>query len=184
VRRGDLKRLAELTLILRSQLGDDSAFERLLGKYQRPLHYFVAQLTGSNGAADDAPQEVWVTVYRKIATLRQPERFRVWPYSIARHKAYHAIRKPSRAPLPENGEIAGPEEDVNPFEGYDAARVRQALSRLQPQHREVLLLRFFEGMSYADIAGTMPWPVGTVRSRLNISKKRLREHLDRTGSHE
>ena len=184
MRQEDLKRLADRTWILRCQLGDENAFERLLSKYHRRVRHFVRQLIGSPVAADDVVQEVWLTVYRKIATLKQPEAFVAWLYGIARHKVYHAIRRPAHVELPEDYEIPGHEDEDTSFDRYDAMRIHEAMKLLQPEHREVLVLRFFEEMSYSDIAEAVDCPVGTVRSRLNIAKKRLREHLERTDSHE
>lgn len=184
MRQHDLKRLAERTLILRCQLGDESAFERLVRTYHRSLRYFVRQLVGSTDTADDVLQEVWITVYRKIVTLRQPEAFVAWLYAIARHKVYHAIRRPSHLQLAEDDELLEHEGEDRSIERFDAMLIHEALRLLQPEHREVLILRFFEEMSYSDIAKVVRCPIGTVRSRLNIAKKRLREHFERTGYHE
>jgi RNA polymerase sigma-70 factor (ECF subfamily) len=180
----DLKRLAERTLILRCQLGDESAFERLVRKYHRRLRYFVRQLAGSTDAAEDVLQEVWVTVYRKIATLRQPDAFVAWLYGIARHKVYHAIRRPAYVELAEDCDIPAYEDEDSLLDRYDAVQIHAALSLLQPEHREVLILRFFDAMPYSDIAEAVGCRIGTVKSRLNIAKKRLREHLERTDFHE
>jgi RNA polymerase sigma-70 factor (ECF subfamily) len=125
-----------------------------------------------------------ITVYRKIATLRQPDAFVAWLYGIARHKVYHAIRRPAHVQLTEDCEIADQEDHDGSIDRYDDAQIHQALQLLQPEHREVLILRFFERMPYSDIAEAVRCPVGTVRSRLNIAKKRLREHLERTASNE
>jgi len=184
VQKRDLTRLADRTLILRCQLGDESAFERLVHTYHRRLRYFVRQLVGSTYAADDVLQEVWVTVYRKIATLREPDAFVTWLYRIARHKAYHAIRRPVDVHLVEDCEIPAQADEDQSSGRFDAEQINGALRFLQAEHREVLILRFFEEMPYSDIAEAVRCPVGTVRSRLNIAKKRLRERLERTDSHE
>ena len=180
----DLNRLAERTLILRCQLGDEIAFERLVSKYHRRLRYFVRELVGPAGSAEDVLQEVWVTVYRRIATLRQPEAFVAWMYRIARHKVYHAIRKPAHVELVEDCAIPSHEDKENILDRYEAAQIHAAMRLLRPEHREVLILRFFEEMAYSDIAETVGCQIGTVRSRLHIAKKRLREHLERADSHE
>ena len=180
----NLRQLAERMLILRCQLGDEIAFERLLNRYHRRVRYFVRQLVGSRDTADDLLQEVWITVYRKIATLRQPEAFVAWLYGIARHKVYHAIRRPAHVELPEDSELPAQEEDRGILERYDSAGIHEAWKHLKPEYREVLILRFFEEMPYSDIAKAVRCPVGTIRSRLSTAKKRLREHLERTDSHE
>ena len=179
-----LKRLADRALILRCQLGEDSAFERLVGGYHRRLRYFIRQLVGSTDVADDVLQEIWVTVFRKIATLRSPDAFVPWLYSVARHKAYHAIRRPAHVHLKEDCEVVAGADEGQSIEFYDGDQVHGALGILSPEHREVLILRYFEQMPYSDIAEAVGCPVGTIRSRLNTAKRRMRDHLERTDCHE
>jgi len=79
----------------------------------------------------------------------------------------------------ENMEPIADEEPLDEFSAEDASRVYAALDRLTPEHREVLLLRFIEQMSYEDLAQVTGCPVGTVRSRIHNAKRGLREILKR-----
>jgi len=176
----DLEKLARRTLIIRCQLGDECAFERLVRTYHARLRYFVRQLVASPDTADDVLQEVWVAVFRKIASLREADAFVTWLYRIARHKAYHAIRRPQHVHLAEDQNVPGPEDN----EPCEFVQLNDALGLLQPEHREVLILRYFEEMHYSAIAEALACPVGTVRSRLHVAKMRLRERIERTRHHE
>jgi RNA polymerase sigma-70 factor (ECF subfamily) len=178
------ERVYRSILVVRCQAGDRAAFEELVGLYQARLRYFLARMVGDDDAADDLLQEVWFEVYRGVARLADPGAFTAWLYRIARHRALAGLRKkrPDWSSL-EGVEVAeaGEEDD---FSAEDAGRVNAALGHLAPEHREVLLLRFFEGMAYDDIAGVLGCRLGTVRSRLHYAKRALRRVMGEVPQHE
>jgi len=165
-------------LILRCQLRDPQALAELIDRHQRPVRYFIARLVGNPDLADELSQETWLTVLSKIHTLRSAATFSVWLYRIARNKVYEALRrKKVTIELDENLEVsddAGDEFDA--FE--DAAQVHRCLEKLQPLHREVLLLRFLEEMSYEQMADVLDCNIGTVRSRIFNAKLALKKELE------
>jgi RNA polymerase sigma-70 factor (ECF subfamily) len=171
---------------VRCQAGDRAAFEELVELYQQRLHYFLAKMVGDVHAADDLLQEVWFDVYRGLAKLADPGAFPAWVYRIARHRALRALRK-KRQPLCSLAgvELVGKEEeDTGDFSAEDAARVHAALEKLAPEHREVLLLRFIEEMTYEDMARVIGCQLGTVRSRLHYAKRALRRVMQEVPHHE
>jgi RNA polymerase sigma-70 factor (ECF subfamily) len=89
-------------------------------------------------------------------------------------------------PVPHPVEEAEPSAsaDESDFSAEDAARVHAALNDLAPEQREVLVLRFLEGMSYEDIARVVGSPLGTVRSRIHYAKRALRRAIERMSDHE
>ena len=113
-----------------------------------------------------------------MARLADPGAFPAWLYRIARHRALGELRK-KRQPLSslEGIDLAEEGEDDD-FSAEDAERVHAALGRLAPEHREVLLLRFFEGMTYEDIARVTGCQLGTVRSRIHYAKRALRRVME------
>ena len=168
------ERVYRSVLVVRCQAGDRAAFEELVGLYQPRLRYFLARMVGDDHAADDLLQEVWFDVYRGVARLADPGAFPAWLYRVARRRALAALR--SRRQLPsslEGLDLAGEEADDD-FSAEDAERVHAGLGRLAPEHREVLLLRFAEGMAYEDIARVTGCRLGTVRSRIHYAKRALR----------
>jgi RNA polymerase sigma-70 factor (ECF subfamily) len=172
------ERVYRSVLVVRCQAGDLAAFEELVGLYHARLRYFLASMVGEEHAADDILQEVWFDVYRGVARLADPGTFTAWVYRIARHRALRELRK-RRQPLSslEGIDLAG-EGDEDEFSAEDAERVHAALGRLAPEHREVLLLRFFEGLAYEDIAAVTGCNLGTVRSRLHYAKRALRRVME------
>jgi RNA polymerase sigma-70 factor, ECF subfamily len=175
-----LDQLRHRVIVLKCQLGDRAAWDELYRHYNPPLAYYLRRLTGRDQTGDDVQQEVWLAVVRNIARLKSPEAFTVWLYRIARSKAMSrlpAYRKD--APLEE--EPAAPVEipDDETFSESDMARVHAALDGLRPEHRDVLLLRFMEDLSYEEIAAVVDCGVGTVRSRIHYGKRALRRQLEK-----
>jgi RNA polymerase sigma-70 factor (ECF subfamily) len=166
----------ERLLILRCQNGDEAALGELIARYSPRLRWYFRKMAGPTASADDLLQETWFDVFRKINGLQKPDAFPAWLYRIARDKTYRALRRRpamSDLELPEQvpaGEIS--------FTADQAEAVRDALDKLPPEQREVLVLRFIEDMDYEQIAQVIGRPVGTVRSRIHYAKLALRAKLE------
>jgi RNA polymerase sigma-70 factor (ECF subfamily) len=178
----EAERLYERLLVLRCQTGDDDAYRELVGRFGPRLRYFLRKLVGRVDRADDLAQEVWIDVLRQLPRLKDAGAFSTWLYRIAHGKAMLEGRRNGRAPatIPDVEWIADKEEAG--FSADDAARIHAALDRLEPPHREVLVLRFLEEMSYDEIGEIVDCPVGTVRSRIHYAKvalERLLKHEER-----
>jgi RNA polymerase sigma-70 factor (ECF subfamily) len=171
------ERVYRSVLVVRCQAGDRAAFLELVELYQPRLRYFLASMAGDEHAADDLLQEVWFDVYRGVARLADPGAFPAWLYQIARHRVQRELRKKRQPPSSLEGIDLAEEEDDD-FSAEDAERVHAALGKLALEHREVLLLRFFEGMSYEDIAAVTGCQLGTVRSRIHYAKRALRRVME------
>jgi RNA polymerase sigma-70 factor (ECF subfamily) len=177
--------LHERLLVLRCQTGDSIAFEELVLLYQPRLRYFLRALLRGDSDVEDRLQEIWLDVYRGIARLTEPAAFSSWLYRIARNRAFRVLRKRREPPLSIEGiDLPAKEEDEPHWSAEDAASLHAALDSLAAEHREVLLLRFIEEMSYEDIARVTGCPVGTVRSRLHYAKRALRDVLERINPHD
>jgi len=166
-------------LILRCQIRDSLALAELIDRYQRPLRYFIARMVQDNDLADELCQETWLTVLSKIHTLRKAGTFPTWFYRIARNRVYLEFRRRKQILDLDDG-LEAPdceEEEIDAVE--DAAKLHRCLERLRPLHREVLLLRFLEEMSYEQIADVLECNVGTVRSRIFHAKLALKKELER-----
>jgi RNA polymerase sigma-70 factor (ECF subfamily) len=177
-------RLYMSLLVLRCQAGDRAAFEELIAFYQPRLHYYLQKMLRPRQSVDDLLQEVWLEVYRTLARLANPSAFPAWLYRIARHRVFRELRKRRPAPRSLAGIDVAAVEEPDDFSAEDAERVHAALDQLDHEHREVLLLRFIEEMTYDEIAGVLNCPVGTVRSRIHYAKRTLRRALERTSLHE
>jgi RNA polymerase sigma-70 factor, ECF subfamily len=170
-------------LVLRCQAGDERAFSTLFEEFGQRTHRYLRGILGDD--ADDAQQEVWISVYRAIATLANPDAFRTWLFSTTRRRALDQLRKRKRDAelMVDPGDMS---EDVADVPDETTRRSLAAddlpgvLAGLPPPQREVLLLRFQDDLSYAEIAVIVGCPVGTVKTRIHHAKRKLHELLTRS----
>jgi RNA polymerase sigma-70 factor (ECF subfamily) len=173
-------RLFERLLVLRCQAGDEEAFAQLVERYQPGLRYYLGKMLFGVCEADDVLQEVWLEVYRSIARLNDADAFRAWLYQVARRRAIKLFRR--RRLQFESLEDVGSDElgaEADAFAAEEVRGVHRALDELPAAQREVLVLRYVEGMSYEEIARVVDCEVGTVRSRLHYAKRAVRIRLER-----
>jgi len=170
--------LYERVLVVRCQAGDPAAFAELVDRYQPRLRYYLSKMLPGSAAAEDTAQDVWYDVVRAVPRLANPGAFRAWLYRIARDRAWRVLRRrpPPHRPIDDVDVAANGTADE--FTAEDVAAVHAALDRLAPEHREVVVLRFIEDMTYDEIARVAGCPVGTVRSRLHHAKRALRRVLE------
>jgi RNA polymerase sigma-70 factor (ECF subfamily) len=139
----------------------------------------VYRMCGDANLAEDAAQEAFIRAWKHLPNYRPRSPFRNWVYRIATNAALDVLRRERETvdvdvlPIPSSG--AGPEAAVQ--EAEQSARVKQAVLELPEASRTVLVLREYEGLSYKEIADTLGIPIGTVMSRLNYARNRLRESL-------
>jgi len=166
-------------LILRCQTGDEAALSELIALHSPGLRVFISKLLVNSSAVDDVLQDTWFDVFRKINRLQSPDSFVAWLYRIARDKVFRFLRRKISVPVDESviGDLPA---DVDEFFADEAEQVRLALDELSIEHREVLVLRFVEDMTYEQIAEVTGEPIGTVRSRLYYAKQALRNRLTST----
>jgi RNA polymerase sigma-70 factor (ECF subfamily) len=167
-------------LVVRCQAGDPSAFEELVSLYQARLRYFLQKMVQDPHRVDDLLQEVWFDVFRHLPGLADPGAFRAWLYQVARHRAFRELRKRGQVFGSLDGvDLPAPRDHEDDFSAEEAELVHNALDRLEAEHREVLLLRFLQDMSYEEMARATGCPLGTVRSRLHYAKRALRRVIEK-----
>lgn len=178
-------RLYERVLVLRCQAGDEAAFAELVERYQPRLRYYLRKMLREVQGAEDALQDVWLDVFRAVSRLADLGAFRAWLYRIARDRALRELRK-RRQPYQSLEGVDLP--NGRPEEAYftveDVERIHAALDGLAAEHRDVLVLRYVEDMTYEEIARVVGRQVGTVRSRLHYAKRALRGVLERANLHD
>jgi RNA polymerase sigma-70 factor, ECF subfamily len=178
-------RLYERVLVLRCQAGDEAAFVELVDHYQPRLRYYLRKMLRDVQGAEDALQDVWLAVFRAVSRLADVGAFPAWLYRIARDRALGELRQRRvRYQSLEAAEVVDAAARDASFTAEDAERIHAALDQLSTEHREVLVLRYVEGMTYEEIARVVRCEAGTVRSRLHYGKRALREVLERTNVHD
>jgi RNA polymerase sigma-70 factor (ECF subfamily) len=152
-------------------------FERLMRENQRVVYQIAFGVVGNAVDAEDVTQDAFVRAFERLASLREPERFRGWIYQIARRLALNRRRSDARTRRRE--EIASGEASIAP--GADAlaesrefeTRVQREIERLPEKMREVLLLCAIQGLEASAVGKMLQIPEGTVRSRLHHARKQL-----------
>jgi RNA polymerase sigma-70 factor (ECF subfamily) len=173
-------RLYERVLVLRCQARDETAFEEIVARYTPRLRYYLRRMLGGPQPAEDALQDVWLDAFRGLPGLIEPGAFPAWIYRLARARAFRELRR-RRTYLPlEDFDAVDESGNADDFTPEDATHIHQALEALPPEHREVLVLRFIESMTYEQIAGIVGCHLGTVRSRLHYAKRALRRIIEGT----
>jgi RNA polymerase sigma-70 factor (ECF subfamily) len=181
-----LSRLQETLLVSRAQAGDAAAFRTLILSLETRLFYFIRRFVRDEHRAADVLQDVWLTAFQKLRTLREPAAFRAWAYQIAHDRAATTARQEARLAKTLAVDIA--DDAVSSIDEFtrrdEAAAVHRALDRLSAEQRAVITLRFLEDLSLAAIAEVLREPLGTVKSRLHYAKQSLRRLLTEESAHE
>lgn len=167
--------LRERFLVRQFQRGNETAFLSLVRIYERRLLYFVRRFERDPDQALDVLQEVWLTAWKTRVSLRSPQAFRAWLYRIAHGKVVNTIRANSSRDRAERQRTESAPTTIAPtIAAIESAElVHFALSRISSDHREVLILRFIEGLSVPEIALVIDCPAGTVKSRLHYASQEL-----------
>jgi RNA polymerase sigma-70 factor (ECF subfamily) len=164
--------------------GERDCLEALVRRHADRLLTFLERMTGDRHRAEELFQEVFLTLWVKRRLYEHPWPFKPWLYAIAANKCRAAAR--GRRPAPLALEDAAPWAPVSalplPPESAvateTAALVSEAVALLPPQQRAVVVLRVWEGLSYADIAEALGRTEATVRSHMHHGLAALREYLE------
>ena len=185
--------MSEQELLERCRKGNVEAFEQLIEAYQGKILNYCFRMLGNRSDAEDAAQEVFVKVYRFIGSFTGQSSFSTWLYKVASNVCFDILRKRKRRGgeslslqqyTAEGEEFDLPLEDDSyspdrSFQRTEAQRVlKEALEKLSPEHRRVIILRDIEGLSYEEIAGIVGTAAGTVKSRINRARQILQKLLE------
>ncbi len=173
----------DLDLIRRMQAGDDNAVRDLYAQYGQRLYAYALRLTNDPATAEDVTQNTLVTAWRTANKFRSEGRLIAWLLGIVHHTAMKSLRGITNY-LDDVAEETISEDQPSPEEQAqvkDEKRwVRQGIQSLSPEHRAVLDLIFYQGLSLNEAAQVLNIPVGTVKSRLSYARDHLRGVLART----
>jgi RNA polymerase sigma-70 factor, ECF subfamily len=172
----------EANLIQRWQRGERAAFEELVRAWEGPLGRFLQRMVGSTETAQDLLQELFLRVYLNAGKFRDQGEFKPWLYRIALNLARDHARKQARqmaTRIDFAAEVASksPSSDDELSLREESEQVRQALSELPEQLREVVVLRHYEDLSFEAMARMLEVPATTLKSRFQVAMKRLEQQL-------
>jgi RNA polymerase sigma-70 factor (ECF subfamily) len=169
----------ECNLVLRSQGGDQLAFEVLYERYNDRICRYLSRMIGNDGIGCELTQEVFLKAWEALLSLRDPSRFAGWLYRIATNRAYnyqqhakllHMIPWEEFAMKEETHSIAGPEEQVE-----EAELLKLALARVSPTYRPCLILYVVEEYSQRQIAELLQIKESSIGRYVSRGKEELRQ---------
>ncbi len=176
----------EITWIRQVAQGDEGAFEKLFRCYAPRIFRFALSYLNDRSYAEEVVQETMIAVWKSAKSYKEQSQVSSWILGIARNKALDRARARQREPelLQERLDRrmsmrATPEQIVR--RETQVERVRAALDRLSPEHREVIMLAFYNDLSYSEIAQILNCPEGTVKSRVYYAKEQLKKILGAGG---
>jgi RNA polymerase sigma-70 factor (ECF subfamily) len=172
----------DLDLLRRMKAGDDDAVRELYARHGQRLYAYALRLTNDSDVAEDVVQTTLVTAWQTAHTFRGEGRLIAWLLGIVHHTAMKSLRH-THQPLDEmeetvSGNQPTPEDQAEV--GETKRWIRQGLQSLSPEHRAVLELVFYQGLSLDEVAKVCGCPLGTVKSRLSYARQHLRGVLSRT----
>lgn len=176
----------EIITMQRCRRGSPEAFESLVNRYMKDAYFIALGFVGNREDAMDLSQEAFVRAYRNIKHIKPGRRFFPWFYQILKnlcisHLRKRRYRRASSLDGEDCPEVAATTDCFSPeavaARNETKDKVWQAISKLDAKHREVIILRHFQNMSYDQIAEALFCNKGTVTSRLYYARKRLQELL-------
>jgi RNA polymerase sigma-70 factor, ECF subfamily len=178
-------------LVERALSGEQNAFRGLYDRYQQRIYALVGSMIGPGEDVHDVVQEAFVRAFRSLKSFKGHSSFYTWLYRIAINATTDHRRKQARQSQRFSGrpledidrgatQLAAPESD-NPeadlYRSELSELMNRALETLSDEHRQVIVLREVNGLSYQEIAEVSESTIGTVMSRLHYGRKKLAETL-------
>jgi len=186
----------ENELIKSAIAGDADAFERLVAAYEKPIYNYCLRMLCDAEDARDATQDVFLKLYRNLAKYRSREgaSFKSWVYRLANNTCIDAIRRKKARIAPDSldaametddgalerqvGAIGDTPEDAVLMKERQAA-IRRAIDALPTEFRQMITLRDLQGLSYEEITQITGIKPGTVKSKINRARGKLRELIQK-----
>jgi len=180
-------------LLARFRQGQRDAFGALVRRYERELYGYLRRYLGDGNLADDVFQNTFLQLYTKIGQYEPGRPVRPWLYTIATHQAIDALRRGGRHPVlsldqrreeAQNGDIQSlvamlQARSPGPLDQAVSEELRQfvraSVDALPDFLRQVVILAYYQGLKYREIADIVGIPVGTVKSRLHAALVKLQE---------
>ena len=183
----------DLTLVLRAKNGDQGAFSRIMDKYRESLYFLILKMVHNRDDAEDLIQEAFRKAFNSLSNYNADFAFSTWLFKIATNNCIDFLRKKRLQTVSldqsrDDGEeervgisaqvmdqSLTPEEQV--MKQQRVTRIREAVDKLSPKYKMLIELRYFDELSYEEIAERMDIPLGTVKAQLFRAKEMLYTRL-------
>lgn len=176
----------DAVLVRKAQQGDMDAYESLVRRYQQRVYALCRRLTGAHQSADDLAQETFIKAYFALARFDAQWPLYPWLRKIAVNSGLNYLKTRGRERPLEDDALGdrrtppapkGDDPEIQLENAEFQARLDEAVDSLPADQKSVFVLRFHESLSYEEISRTLGLPLGTVMSRLNRARQKLKELL-------
>lgn len=187
--------MTEQELVLRAKAGDDEAFAQLMQDNEKRIYNLTLRMTGNPDDAMDLAQEAFLNAWRGLKFFKGDSTFSTWVYRLASNACIDHLRRKKRRqdidlPMPMDEEDDRPpdipDDRFQPERELERQELRNAvcsgLEQLSDEHRQVLVMREINGLSYQEIANVLDLEAGTVKSRIARARNSLRKILLESGN--
>lgn len=176
-------------LVQRVRKGETRLFAELVARYQDPVFAMASRFVSAPGDAEDVAQEAFLRAFRGLEGFKGEARFSTWLYRITWNLCADWLRRHRRSgrgtqsSLEDGAELADGRVDLEGglLASEEKRKVREALDALDEKYRTVVVLLYYQKLSYEEIASVLDVPVKTVETRLYRARRILKESLERQG---
>jgi RNA polymerase sigma-70 factor (ECF subfamily) len=180
--------MADEDLISLVENDNSEAFAVLYDRHSRPAYSLAYRMMGQRQAAEDLMQEVFLRVWRSTGSYRAERgTVRTWILSIVHHRGVDLLRSTASRRRTQD-KVEASAETAQPSEAFSEAwrnsqrgEVRQALETLPSEQLKVLELAYFSGYTHVEIADLLDLPLGTVKGRMRLGLKKIKDYFDSRG---
>jgi len=185
---------ADLELVNKAKTGDQAAFGKLMSRYKESVYYMILKMVHNRDDAEDLTMVAFSKAFHNLANYSADFAFSTWLFRIATNNCIDFIRKKKlqttsidQSSQTEDGEsapIAVKDKSMTPEESIikdqRAIKIREVIQQLSPKYKQLIELRYFEELSYEEIAEQLDLPLGTVKAQLFRAKDMLYNHMKDT----
>jgi RNA polymerase sigma factor (sigma-70 family) len=177
VKSSNVTEKMQTELVEAALAGDIDSFGRLARRYYASMVAVAYAVLADHQLAEDAAQEAYARALTNLRKLRKPDKFAPWLAQICRNVARDMVAAEAR---PINPQDLSPDPGDNGLDD-DVEAVRWAIEKLPPRAREVIVLRYYNGLSYEDISSVLGISKPTINGRLTRAKRKIARYLKRGG---
>ena len=179
----DKYKISDIELIKDFQNGNEKAFNEIVNRYKDKLNTYVYYFVNDSDLSEDIIQDTFLILWKKKHTYKEIAKFSTWLYTIAGNLARSELRKKKRRETLNFSDISDREfivedkkEDTSDQE-YLKKQLYKALGKLEQDIRNIIILRDIQELSYDDISIILNIPIGTVKSRINRARLKLKDKV-------
>jgi len=163
----------------------EEAFTQIVNTYSERLYWHVRTVVGTHADADDLMQDIFVKIWNTLPSFRGESRLFTWIWRIATNEALNHVRHEALRRMPSIDALEAPEDAFPAAEGVDgelaATLLAAAVDSLPPRQRAVFSMRYFDDMSYEDMARVLHLTVGALKASYHIAEGKVRAYVRKHG---